>query len=398
MRTGLIAALKRTDSGELRAGLLLAGRSILAWQTALLQTLGAERIICLCHNIDSEILRLQRDIEAAGGVFHVLTGFAGIAALVRAEDELIILRDGLVPDPASAKALTEEGPAPHRMIACLSADHPLTTAFPEDFERINAQHHWAGLLVMRGAPVQQLADFPADADAMAIVLRLALQAGTPCRDVDAGLLVPGGWLLADSAAAVTAHEEAMIAQAPPESDWRAPLASLAGLIVTRLAPRGLENGALIAACAALMLGLGGVMTAAFGAALAGLSLCLMAAFAEHIAAAYARLDRHLQRKDGDHRGAAVLGWAGDGLAGATIWFALSPGFDWTPLAVCGPVVVGLARLAARHPMPAIAAFAGDRANLLMLLAVAAGLSVQADAVAMLALIFLGALLLQRRTI
>ncbi|MFN9497765.1 MAG: hypothetical protein ACK57E_04770, partial [Erythrobacteraceae bacterium] len=75
MRTALIAALKRTDNGALRAGLPLAGRSVLARQVDLLRALGCDKILCLCKNADGEVLRAQQAVEAAGGTFQALRGF-----------------------------------------------------------------------------------------------------------------------------------------------------------------------------------------------------------------------------------------------------------------------------------------------------------------------------------
>ena len=100
MRTALIAALERTDSGALRAGLPLAGRSVLARQVDLLRAVGCERILCLCEAADGDVLRVQHMVEAAGGTFQALRGFAHLPALVRADDELVILADGLLPDRA----------------------------------------------------------------------------------------------------------------------------------------------------------------------------------------------------------------------------------------------------------------------------------------------------------
>lgn len=205
MRIGLIAALRHSEEGALRAALPLAGRSVIAWQAALLQALGVERVLCLAETPGGTVLELQHMLEGQGVQFHALRGPAAIPALVRAEDDLVILADGLVPDPAVVRALTgagEGGEALQRMVATIPADHPLAAAHPEDFERIDAQRHWGGVLVMRGAPAQRLADFPADADAVSLLLRLALQAGTPSCELSPRELVPETWLLADSDAAV----------------------------------------------------------------------------------------------------------------------------------------------------------------------------------------------------
>jgi hypothetical protein len=396
MRTGLIAANIRTPAGDLRAELMLAGRSVMAWQIDLMRALDVERIICLCDAPTGEILRLQHEVEGAGLTFQALKGFAALPALVRAEDVLVILRDGVVPDPAVVKAVSAAGETIRRMVMALPADHALVQAHPEDFERIDAMRHWAGLLVMRGAPVQQLADFPGDADPVSVLLRLALQAGTPCQMLDAAQASEGRWLLADSAGAVTRHEQALIASAAPLTDWRAPFASLATLQVQQLAPRGMAQGAQIAGFVALILSLTGVGVAGLGSAPAGLGVAAAGSFAGRIALAYAALAASLRRKSGRGRGRALLTLAVDGLGAATLWFALAPWPQWQPLAICGPLLIGLARHAETSGPQPVAALASDRTNLLAVLAVAAVMGVFPVAVAALCTLLLAALLLQAR--
>lgn len=394
MRTGLIAAVIRTDAGSLRAELPLAGRSVLAWQVDLLRDLGAERVLCLCESANGDVLRLQHEVEAGGAAFHVLTGFAALPALVRAEDELIILRDGLVPDPAVVRGLLNNGSMLRKEVLCLPSDHPLAAAYPDDFERIDALHHWAGVLVMRGAPVQQLADFPPDADATSVLLRLALQAETPRSTLMPDALAPETWLLADSARAVAVHEQDLIANAAPKAEWRAPLATLAAVLVRRIVPRGLGKGALVSASIALLLALAGVIGAALGMAVGGLAVAGAAAFAGRVSAVYATMTARLRRQAGPGRYAAALGHTLDVLAALALWFALAPWPDWSPLAVCGPLVIGLLRLAAREVGTGLAAIASDRASQLLLLALAAGLGVLPEAAALFAAALTTALLLR----
>jgi hypothetical protein len=396
MRIGLIAALEPTQAGGLRAELPLAGRSVLGWQVALLQSLGAERVLCLCASTGGEVLRLQHMVEAGGAAFHALNGFAALPALVRAEDDLIILRDGLVPDPALVQSLIGDGPAPRRMIAAIPADHPLAAAYPQDFERIDAARNWAGLLVMRGAAVQQLADFPADADAVSVLLRLALQAGTPCRELSSDELTPESWLLADGAVAVGQHQQALIAAAAPRGDWRAPLTALAAAMVRGLAPRGLTHGAQIGAGLGLAALLGAVFAAGLGWASGGIASAAAGAFAARVSAAYAALSARLARRADTRAAHPALGLAVDALAALTLWFALAPWPDWTPLAVCGPLMIGLARLAARGSGGAFTVLADDRASLLLLLAIAAAFGLLPEATALVALALLAALLLRAK--
>jgi hypothetical protein len=400
MRIGLLAALRRTETGDLRGELPLVGRSVLAWQAALLQQLGAERVLCLCETSGGVVLELQHSVEVGGAAFHALHGFAALPALVRAEDDLIILRDGLVPDPGVAHALLGGGGgALRRVIAALPADHPLAAAYPEDFERIDAARHWAGVLAMRGAPVQQLADFPGDADPVSLLLRLALQAGTPCRDLAARELVPDTWLLADGPHAVAGYEAALIARAAPTADWRAPLAALAVELARALALRGiglrgigLGHGDVVAGGLALALLLAAVLTAGFGLPAAGLGLAGLGAFVAQVAVSYLALTARLRRAAPATRRHAELAGAVDALAALSLWFALAPWPQWQPLAVLGPLVIGLARLAARAGGSALAAPAADRASLLLALALAAVAGLLPEILACLALVLLAALL------
>ncbi|RNJ63074.1 MAG: hypothetical protein EDM03_01140 [Porphyrobacter sp. IPPAS B-1204] len=395
MRIGLISALRRTNDGTLRADLALAGRSVLAWQVALLQSLGVERVLCLTDGTAGvSLLPLQHSVEASGGAFHVLKGFTALPALIRAEDDLVILADGLVPSPEVLGALTGGEGTLQRMVAAIPADHALAVDHPEDFERIDAARHWAGVLVMRGAAVQHLADFPEDADAISVLLRLALQAGTPCSDLGLRELVPESWLLADSADAVALHQRSLIAAAAGAADWRAPMTAIAARLVRTLAPRGLEQGGVVAGGLALVLLLGGVMAAAFAPPAAGLILAGLGAFAARVSIDYSALAARLRREGNRGDSASVLAAAVDTLAALALWFALSPWPEWQPLAVLGPLAIGLARLAARGSDTTLGMLASDRASVMLALALPAAFGFLPEALACLALGLLAALLLR----
>ncbi len=396
MRTGLIAAQSRTAAGGLRADLRLAGRSVLAWQVDLLRSLCAERIICLCDDASAEILPLQHQIEAAGGSFHVLKGFAALPALVRAEDELIVLCDGLVPDPDLVVAHLAQGGTLTKGVLCLSEEHSLARAHPTAFERVDAARHWAGLLVMRGAPVQYLADFPADADAVSVLLRLALQAGTPCQTLPTEDVSAATWLLADGEAAVRGHEAAMIAAAAPAQDWRAPLSALAAGGVRIADPRWIGEGARAGGAVALLALLGGVIAAGWGAGAIGLALVALGAFSVAIATGFSSMLARLRRSQSDPFASRALKGTVDLCAALAAWFALSPWPDTAPLAICGPLTIGLARLAEREDRGALSIIASDRASLLIVLALGAALGLAAPVIAALAALLLGALLLKLR--
>lgn len=324
MRTALIAALRRTGSGALRAELPLAGRSVLARQVDLLRAQGCERILCLCERVEGEVLRLQHEVEAAGGAFQALRGFLHLPALVRADDELVILADGLLPDPDLVAALFAEGAPRPRFVAALPAESPLVAAHPDDFERIDARYHWAGLLAMRGAPVQHLADFPPDADAVSLLLRLALQAGTPSRPLPDASPVPRGWLLATGEAALAAQEEALIIRAAGEPHWRRPSQAAARLVARGLGAKGLERGPALALLGTGLLFVSAVATSAFGAPAAALALATGGALGAALAEALGRVQRHLLGERPSPRTAALAAAAADILAAFILLLALSP--------------------------------------------------------------------------
>lgn len=389
MRTALIAALRRTGTGTLRAGLPLAGRSVLARQVDLLRSLGCERILCLCESPDAEILRVQQAVERAGGTFQALRGFLHLPALVRAEDELVILADGLLPDTAVTARLFG-GANPPRFVACLAADIPLVAAHADDFERIDAARHWGGVLAMRGAPVQHLADFPPDADAISLLLRLALQAGTPCRDLPAEVATGGAWVLASDENALAAQEQALILRASGEADWRRPSASLAGLAARALSPRGLTQGPLLALAGSGLLLAGGLAATVGGFPATGLALGALGAFAASLSGTLAAMKHALL---GEGKGPGKRAWlqiAVDCAAAVVLVRALSAPAIIVPLALLGVVLIGLARLTAP---PAPLAPLADRSVLLGLLALAAATGLLPEATALAALLFTGGLLL-----
>ncbi|MFN4239738.1 MAG: hypothetical protein ACK4E5_03745 [Erythrobacter cryptus] len=392
MRIALLTALSTTETGALSAELPLAGRPLLAWQAALLRKAGAERVICLCRERCDGVLAAQHETEAAGAQFHALARFAALPALVRAEDTLIVLREGILPDPAALFGLLGAGESARRVVAAIPADHTRAIAHPQVFERIDAAHCWAGLLAMCGGPVQRLADFPEDADAISVLLRLALQAGTPCETLPGEMFGDESWMLFDSAETARRHEARLIAAAATPMPGAAPSAVLAMALARGLAPRGLAQGVVIAAGLGLA-GLGAAVAAALASAAPlalalGAAGCLSVALAEAIGLLRARL-----HGVPPGRGLAALSPLGDGLAALVVWFALDPWPLETPLALIGPLLVGLARLAARSA-GALAALAAERAGLLALLGLAAALGQLPGAVAVLALALLAVLLLR----
>lgn len=226
LRTALLAAIKRNESGELRSLMPLAGRSVLGWQTDVARQLECERVICLCEVPGPEILELQQETEALGGEFHAVRGNAQLTALLRADDELLIMLDGLVVDRNLATDLIgSDGRWSNGVFTC-EPDGEHSAALSDHFERIDAERVWAGLIVMRADIAQRLAELPSDGDAISLLLRIALQSGVKGIDVPEAAFDDGSILLATSQAEMAERQRVLIERSALPLHWVGPASAL----------------------------------------------------------------------------------------------------------------------------------------------------------------------------
>ncbi|MFN3988843.1 MAG: hypothetical protein ACK4IS_01150 [Erythrobacter sp.] len=384
MRTALLAAFRKTPQGLLRASLILAERSVLSWQATLACALGCERVIILSNAPDEAFAEAARTCRSHGAAFLHLRQFAGLAALIHADDELLMIGDGLLPDRESLQDLVApagvEKPLA-KVVLCLPADHPQAARWPEDFERIDAARCWAGVAVMRAAPVQRLVDFPPDSNPVSLLLRMALQEGTPCRTLSGTQSAENRWLLAHGPEVLGTQEQALIADSRKAREWSAPALALVEEIAARWALRG-------AGMAAPGTSLGGLacLIAALGAGAAGWDLlalvcALLGSLALDLGAALGRIRRAVLGSKA-RPGLAYLHHPGrDVLAGIAIMAALGPG----ALAALAPLAIGTAVLASRAAPPRFAAFWQDRTAQLAIMTLGAGLGWLGETTALLAL-------------
>ena len=393
MRTAFLAAVKRTTSGELRAELVLGGRSVLAWQVDLVRALGCERIICLCEAPGGEVLAQQRRVEAAGGEFHAIRSNLQLVSLLRADDELVLLLDGLIADGEMVKSFAISQTAPEgplrKSIAAIGADHPFAKTYPEDFERIDKDRHWGGFAAMRASQAQKLADMPPDSDAMSLLLRIALQARVECTQLEAGALDNVDWILATDKAALIRAETAMIEGSAPIPSWAGPGQAIAALIARKIAPRGLEKGCEISAVIAIVLALSGVALSGFGFGAWGIGIAGIGAFAATLSNVWGRLRGALWSQGPSSRLSNALNAAIDLLATVSLMLAIGIWDALPPLLALPPIAIGLARVLGGKGEAPLATFWRDRAVHLTGFAVAAGFGILTE---LLALFALGAVL------
>ncbi len=293
MRTALLSAVKRTASGQLRAELDLAGRSVLMWQVELVRALGCQRIICLCDAPRDAILIAQQQVEAEGGEFHLARSNLQLVGLVRTDDELVMVADGLLIGRDRVEDMLSDAQVIERGVATIPANHRLAEAHEEDFERIDRDRHWAGLAVTGAGQVHKLADMPPDGDAMSMLLRLALQARTECRDWSERGLGEGNWLLADDQLALDAREKALIGASTASESVGAPFRALSTVLLGRIGARSLTGGPPATAAGGVAIMLAGLGAALSGFGSVGLGVAACGAFVAEFAGQWALLRERL---------------------------------------------------------------------------------------------------------
>lgn len=400
MRTALVAAIKRTPSGNLRAELTLGGRSVLAWQIELAQALGCERVVCMCECPSEEVLAQQKWVERDGHEFHVVRGNIQLTGIMRADDDLVLIADGLVPDRRAVLGLMSDQAELKRAIWTIASGHELAEAHPEDFERIDRDRHWAGLAIMRAGKVQELADLPQDGNATSLLLRLALQARTECLAVSSDSLEEDSWLLATTQAALEERERALITSSAPAAPASAPFQAVADAIVRETAPRWLEKGAEMSAVGAIaMLGIGALL-AGLGLGPWGLGVAAIGSFAGQLSGSWARMRSALWSRASNEWLERGLSIVTDLLCVAALALTIAstsislPLISLAILAVVLSQIVGKGRAPNRPPLGT--AIWRDRALHMAIFAGSAGFGVLPEALALFALAAAVQLMLRER--
>ncbi|MEO1219965.1 MAG: hypothetical protein AAFY42_01270 [Pseudomonadota bacterium] len=396
MRIALLSTVKRTSQGQLRCLQELAGRSVLAWQIDLALELGCERIICLSNASFDELLAEQRRVEDDGLTFHSVRTHLQLADLVRPDDSLFVQLDGLLVSGDGAQRVRDiEASSKHAVLA-ISHSHALASRFPDDFERIDRERHWAGIAILPGECAAELKNMPGDSDAVSLLLRLGLQARVPCEEVAAENLDHDQWLLACDEEALDRRASAFMNASLPKPEWAGPGVALATSIV-RLSPSnwlglGAETSALFAIVSALI----GMGLAIYGMAAAGLALASLAAFGAGVCRASVALRKSLSSFSNIPTSLRFLEpilWI---LCVAMVVLAHTQAEHW-PVQFAIPILAfGLARLAGRNVNSSFGAFWRDTPLLLAVLAGAAAFNLLQEVLLIIALGALAQLMLHAR--
>lgn len=188
MRIALLTMTEPAGAGHPfpRAFLRVAGASLARHQLGLALALDCQRVVCLARGTSPELLALQHAAEDAGLQFAIATSTQQLARFVSANDELIVVSEGLFAEPGRAVPLLD-GSRPVVLV------QPVEGALAAGFERIDLNRAGAGLMRIPGALAERLHELPPDCDVASALMRVALQAGAEMREVPAAALAGTDW-------------------------------------------------------------------------------------------------------------------------------------------------------------------------------------------------------------
>lgn len=360
---------------------MLAGKTLAHRQLDFALAAGCESVIALGDGGSAEAIGLRHAAEAAGARFQAIRDSHGLLGAVHAEDELLALAPGLLPEAAEAIDLLGAKRGGGKVVLVL----PASAGVAAGFERIDLDRAWAGVLVVGGAQVERLSDLPADIEPASALVRIALQGHVKERRLPDDLIVDGSWTVLRDGGATPAVEKGWLKRhLAAVTPWR-PTRWLAVQALRPLAARLLSAARSVealAAGAAVVLA-ASVLAAWFGLAALGFALVPLGAVLAQAALALTglRLAPFGRARGKDF--AAFLPW----LVDAAILACAILAIEGSGLHRLFPPLIMLGTLhLMRSADPAgWLALPGDRSVLAALLAVAAAFGLAEPAIMLVAL-------------
>lgn len=272
------------DGSTPRALLRVGGTTVLRQQLMLALAMRCDRIVVIAAGMHPELIGLQHKAEAHGAQFHVVPAARSLLGLVTAMDDLIVVADGLFFCIANAAELLGKGEAVLTL--------PIELGLAAGFERIDLNRASAGAMRISGRLVATIGDMPADCDAAAVLMRMALQSGVRQLAVPQG----GGdnqfWSLIRSEA--DAHEiEPRWIRARTRSEGSPTLSQGLALFIARRFGAGMLHagtGSAQLAIGALILGLMAIGAGALGHFAVGLGFGVLSWILYEVASAFAGIE------------------------------------------------------------------------------------------------------------
>lgn len=250
LRVALLTMLETAadSGGQLRAFLRVAGLPVARQQLAVALALGCERVICLARELAPPLVALQHEAERAGARFNAITNSRGLAGLITAADEVIVLADGLFAPASEAAGLLDK--------AQTVLIQPIDQGLSGGFERIDLDRAAAGAMRIPGRLIERLAELPPDCDVASALQRIALQAGVTTRPIPEPGANGSFWMLVRSESEAHAIEPLWIRRRTRHATGPGPTPAMALLAVRSFGAALLHGGSGPGALAAATVALG----------------------------------------------------------------------------------------------------------------------------------------------
>jgi hypothetical protein len=367
--------------GRPRAFLRIGPGSLARFQLSLSLALGCQRIVCIAREMCSDLAELQNLCERAGAQFHCISGPVALTGLVTANDDVVVIADGLLAPVDGAMALLE---GRHSVVV-----QPVESGISLGFERIDHDHAAAGLMRIPGRLIDRLHELPDDCDVVSALTRIALQAGIEQRDVPVEARDGLRWKLIRNDSDAHAAEAGWIGVHLDGNEPHSVGTVLASLAVRNFGPAILHAGSggnIVAICAAML----GILALALGWAgftASALLFCALAWITRRAAAQLLAIEREsLALASEIALRVMIFDWALDFvmitiIAWNTATFSFLPPWQriFAPF-----MLVCLVRLLPKIMERKWAVWLADRSLLALVLSISAGSGMLAPAVAALA--------------
>ncbi|MEO8175137.1 MAG: NTP transferase domain-containing protein [Sphingomicrobium sp.] len=204
----LIGAYQENGSGELRALLPLAGRTLFEYQARCAAAAGAAPIVVLVERVPPALHEAFERLRVDGLPVIPVSDGNEAASRFEAGSLILLVGDGVAaPADLLAQLAEEAEPA----VATVPDDEP-----HEDYERIDATSRWAGVALINGRTLGATAAMLGDWDLQSTLLRRALQDGA----LRVRVASTGEPMLAESAEQLGNFERGLIASSRGvRNDW-----------------------------------------------------------------------------------------------------------------------------------------------------------------------------------
>ena len=341
--------------------------------------MGCDRVICIVDAIEREVVELQNRAESAGVKFRAIRQPSRLLGMVTAEDEMLVIAPGVLPDDEAASDALER-----RGVLTFPAD----VAVPLGYERIDLELAWAGVMLVRGELIARLGQLPDDVDIPSALMRIGLQSGSRVIALDRALLLEGDWHLNADRKALDEREKRWIDAQRKAISFRGPGLAVAERAGARLARDVVGQSAQpVPTISAGVSAAAAVGAGAFGYPAVGLVLIALAALFGHMGGVVERVAQLGRAERRPNSVLRALGWLIDPIL--IVLLILASPEDLGFLRGFVPVMlVGLLRLAERHANRKWRETYADRILLCFLLSPAAFAGFSTEMAAAIALLVL----------